>query len=270
MKRRRFLSALSLIAFLWLPLAALANDSCRAIFDLPLYGEVLSIDSRYGRANQWDPALADKGLIGPGHSMLCGPTCVYNVLEKLRIVDGRKMSPGSDADEVADLVHHLYPEIGMPASDIVNYGINIPKLAEGLQIKINQEKLLSEVQVYSAKYLGDQIRPGIKLSQLKNSATSDHTVIVGLGFYKTSDPMTVSEANLVMRHFMIVTGFDPSNPMRFFLSNPMNPTRTLSAVLTPVQPPGFSSLTYQLVFDDTRSSGGTILLWSVISTRRVK
>lgn len=228
----------------------------------------LAIDERYGQANQYDQVFLKENLITESKSMLCGPTCLYNVLEKIRIVEGTKTIPNSDAFEVVSLVKNIFPSLGLSIDTLKERGIKANLLGEGLNLALVNNNLSAQVEVLGPLANKLKQKGGLSTENLKTSISKDTSVIVLISRYSVQNAEDASDANRRSGHFLIVSGYDPSNPKRIFFNDPLRPKLLRSAILQPVTTSEFGTPTLQVFFEDDYEKQPTILITRTIFVTR--
>lgn len=239
-----------------------AVDSCQRIL---LNEPSVVIDKRYGVINQNQPLFVQKDLIGDEGSMLCGPTCAFNALEKFRMVTGKKSTKTVNPQGVVDFVTKADDLLPISKRDIIQRGLIDTELAETLRVTLQEEHIPAKVSLVVTQDKVQGAGSTFTLADLKISTNSHNAVIVLTQKYNTPDPIQANEYNFMYGHFLIVNGYDSANPHRIFFNDPFRPHKVRSAILVPVRPDSYHAPTYEVLFEDIKDPSHRILISSVIS-----
>ncbi|MBC7458043.1 MAG: hypothetical protein H7235_07170 [Bdellovibrionaceae bacterium] len=231
--------------------AQAAGLKCSSLFGVTYEHKnpALVLDKNHGLLNQNDPRLVEADLIKNKSSMLCGPTCLYNVLEKFKIERNEKNLPEQNAAELISYVKDIFSQNETTIPKLMKYGMTIGDLANSLQAvaQKNNLNLKTKVKTTMTMEQADLFREqGVSLIDLKNAIKSGRTAIVLVGFYQTGDLLKVTKINRLAGHYMIVAGHDPLNPNQIIFQDPNRPLTYKKINLLPVKPSNFSTATYQL------------------------
>jgi hypothetical protein len=228
-----------------------AGLTCASLFDdIPKHKNTeLVLDRNHGLLNQSDSRLSEAQLIKNRSSMLCGPTCVYNVLEKFKVERNEKIYPEQNAAELANDVKDIFPQNGITVSELVKNGVAMGELANSLRAigEKNNLKLKTRIKTSTVLDFTDLFREqGFSLNELKNAVGPGRTAIVLVGFYHTGDLLKVTNKNRLAGHYMIVAGHDPLHPNQMIFQDPNRPLNYRKVNLNLVLPSTFSKATYEL------------------------
>lgn len=242
---------LTFFFLMWTLQAQAAGLTCASLFDVRYEHQdpELVLDRNHGLLNQSDARLTEAKLIDKKASMLCGPTCVYNILEKFKIEKNEKDLPEKNAVELINYMNDIFPQHGTTVAEIVKDGISIGDLANSLRAvaQKNNLKLKTRVKTTALMEQNDLFREhGISLGELKNAVNTRRTAIVMVGYYHTGDLLKVSAKKRLGGHFMIVAGHDPLNPNQIIFQDPNRPLTYKKVNLLPVKPSSFTTATYEL------------------------
>jgi hypothetical protein len=241
----------TLFFLIWTFQAQATGLTCASLFALRYEKQnpELVLDKNLGLLNQNDTRLAEAKLIEKKASMLCGPTCVYNILEKFKVEKNEKGLPEKNATELINDMNDIYSQNGTTVAEIVKDGISIGDLANSLRVvaEKNNLKLKTKVKTTTVMEQNDLFREqGLSINELKNAVNTGRTAIVMVGYYHTGDLLKVTEKNRLGGHFMIVAGHDPLNQNQIIFQDPNHPLTYKKVNLLPVKPSNFSKATYEL------------------------
>lgn len=243
-----------------------AAVSCKDVFQSYAKPGFQRLDNKFGQASQKDHYLEEQGLISANSSSLCGPTCLYNALAKIRPPNTTSMP--SEAEEVARIVKEIFPAVQVPVDSIKKNGVRVEELQDAFQRVIEDEDLKVELSAYSAAFYNKQVSLGFNFAQIKSSIFRQRAVIVLIQRYKTPYAEDASSQNRTSGHYLVVNGYDPSNPSRIYLLDPLRPTVVRSAILVPVKPNSYLTSTYQVLFEDAFDKAPVILIQSILMVRQ--
>ncbi len=243
-----------------------AADTCEGVFRLsrPI------VDFNYGRASQLDPFLEAQGLIHPGGSQLCGPTCLFNGLAKFHRLDGRNVD-SEGPERIAGFVRRLFPLTGF---DVVSMGARAQDMVHAMAAALREEKIEADVRLYSSldssKKFTNLIvgRPTLEL--MHQSIFDDTIIIARIGRYGVTDP---TEARVRQRqggHFVIVAGYNSEIPSQIYVVDPMSPRQLRVVDLIQTRPVHFQSPTYQARFTQSPDPNFVRLIEELIVVKRRK
>ena len=214
------------------------------------------LDASYGNASQLDARLKEAGLFTKStifkldQSMLCGPTCAYNVLEKFRVQNGEKLFPESESQEIIENVKNPFSLYKKSTQEVVNTGVSSDDLAlniammgkkQGLNIEIKLKTIMANKNIFFEK--------GISLNDLKSSVLPNEAVVVLVGFYRAENLQNLDLSNRTGGHFMVVAGYNRLNPQEMIFHDPERPLQYRRLNLAPVKPRNFQNMTYEILLD---------------------
>ena len=237
-----------------------AVDRCEHIFAEPH----AVIDSRYGTMDQMQKLFFSKGLFSSQGSMLCGPTSVYNALIKLRQGGRSTQVQKLDPQGVIDILVKADELFPITKEDIVNRGLVDTELAETIRVILKEEKIPARVRLIVTPDKVEGAESVVKLSDLRKATVNQSAAIVLTQTYETKDAVQANEYNFMHGHFLLVVGYDSSNPRRFFFNDPMRPKEVRAAILEPVSPDSYNAPTYKVKFEDSPDLENSLLISSVI------
>ena len=252
---------------------AFAANSCKSVFQRV---DGARVDGRYGRASQRDPELGAQGLISARGSQLCGPTCLFNGLEKFRhqeTVEAQKANPAlgrsggskpSAGQQIGDLVRNFFPR-----SSIVDRGARIETLADAFRKAMRAERFSGDVTAYSAVESEANIKRGLDPWHLVKSVDDNTVVVAKFGEYRETNLDYVSESNRVRGHYMIVAGYDPANPRNFYFIDPNAPRQLRVARLEGKYLPAYKDEVIIAKFYDVAGvETGTVIIDGLVVAQR--
>jgi hypothetical protein len=180
-KRRKWISVcLPLISLLLFSAEVSAKDYSSCDLDL--------LDARYGNASQLDPELKNGNLLNDdGTSMLCGPTCLVNVMSKVRAVTGIPNSFQSPVEELEYIAKNVLPAAGLSVEELKNYGSSVKVLNQSLKNIFRREGLVAKLQPFSSLERAFGWKKEITLDELSQSLLDRSAVIVNMGRYTTQN-----------------------------------------------------------------------------------
>lgn len=236
--------------------AKASSLKCANLFPYAFHEKAETVmNQNYGYAHQADHRLLKAQVIEKNKSMLCGPTCVYNALEKFKIQKDQKILPDNETQDIIDYVQKIFPNNGVPSKNVIQNGLNIHALASALKVIAHQSGLNLNVEVRTASNMEamDAVTlKGFSIHDLKKSTSQHHAAIVLVGFYKTTNLLELSNQTRIGGHYMLVAGYNTAEPHRILFQDPESPSRYKNIGLSLVKPKNFTHPTYQL-FDPAYS-----------------
>ncbi|MBC7752980.1 MAG: hypothetical protein H7Z71_02000 [Moraxellaceae bacterium] len=269
------------IAFLLfiLGLNSQANTlACASLFTQETHADPgYALDPSYGMAHQKDFRLKQAGLFAAGgflsadKSMLCGPTCLVNVIEKFKVQTSQINFPTNDVQKIIDHVQNPNPILNLSTKSIVKFGVDSKYLALNLKSAAQEAGLNLDVQVKTAvSGRPTDFEKGISLNELKASIQPDQSVIVLFGLYRAHNLQQVEPSNRVGGHFMIVAGYDRLSPNQMIFQDPERPLNYRQVNLISVKPKNFSAATFEVQREQQFFSPTKILIEDIIIIKNEK
>ena len=211
------------------------------------------MDASYGLAHQKDLRLkqaglfTQRGLFNSDKSMLCGPTCVVNVIGKFKVQTGQIDFPTNDVQKIIDHVKNPNPVSNQSTKSIVENGVDSKYLAVNLKAVAQEAGLNLDVKLKTAvSGRSVEFEKGVSLNELKSSVLPDQSVMVLFGFYRADNLQKVEPSNRLGGHFMIVSGYDRLNPNQMIFHDPERPLNYRQLNLVSVKPRNFSQATFEV------------------------
>ncbi len=241
------LKSIFLFSILLVHLNSQARLACVNLFyshDITRQG--LVIDNQYGVVSQWDEKLKTAQLISDQKSMLCGPTCIYNVLEKMSLNRNEKLIPDKNAAEIVDYVKTIIPQTGGNSDQSINYGMNLETMSKIINLASQQKDIHLDIELRSANLTNENFKKGFTLDELKQSVLPDHAAIVLVGFYRTDNLQEINSTNRIGGHYLIVAGYDTFNPQDLILQDPNRPLHYEKVTVDLVKPKSFNAPTFKI------------------------
>jgi len=212
----------------------------------------LVLDKNLGLLNQNDSRLAEAQLINNKSSMLCGPTCIYNIVEKFKVERNEKKFPENNAQELISYIKDIFPKHEIATPELIHKGLHFDKLVVGLKAVAQKNNLNLKIRETTTvvSEMGDFDRNtrdfGLNINDLKNATSKGRTAIVLIGYYRTGNLLKIDRNNRLGGHYMIVAGHDTLNPNQIIFQDPHQPTIYKKINLRPVEPANFVRPTYEL------------------------
>jgi hypothetical protein len=256
------------------------NGVCLPLISLLLFSAEVSakdysscdlalLDDRYGNVSQLDPDL--KGLLNDdGTSMLCGPTCLVNVMSKVRAVTGIPNSFQSPVEELEYITKNVLPAAGLSVEELKNYGSSVKVLNQSLKNIFSREGLTAKLQPFSSLERAFRWKKEITLDELSQSLLDHSAVIVNMGRYTTQNLDEVGPATREAGHYMIFAGFVQSDPSRVLFNDPLRPGVARKAKLSLVRPKNFLGRVYQVNFEDSPPDNRAIFITGGIEISNIQ
>lgn len=223
---------LRVLKFVGFSLALTANshaavlNKCAQIFQSVIAVE----DTRYGKVDQFDPKLIAKGLATHHESNLCGPACLYDVVEKVRGVQSGQRFGRSDADELAKIALSVVPKSGVSVKELTETGMTSVEVAHALALIFKHEHINAEITVQGVRPRSE-MHLGFNAALLRASTFDHRAAIIKAEFLPSPK---ASRHDQTRAHFFVVHGFDAANSSRYFLTDPSRPSDSVSATVTPM------------------------------------
>ncbi len=236
-----------------------AADTCQAVFRS--HGPLL--DNRYGKASQNHEYFYLSGLIPTDGSQLCGPTCLYNALEKFHNVDGIP-SPMWGPRRIEDLVEHIFPN----GDRLVSKGAPVFDVANAMVRALKEENIAAKVRLFTSVDRHPEYSGSVTADVLRDSLRDDTIVIAALGRYHVHDPRNARASRRNSGHYVIIAGYHPDHPSEFYVIDPMSPRRFRQMLIKKVKPDAFAEPTYAVYFTDQREGPDFVLIEELITARR--
>lgn len=209
--------------------------------------------SGYGSLSQIDPYFFQNNLAkNDNQTMLCGPVCVYNVLEKIRFDSNENYSIQTNPHEVELMIKQVNTELGLSTEQIVRGGVRTGVLAHLLKSYFKKEKLNYSMSI---KRSMSEPQNTIKLDDFVYPNNKDTAIIlIGayIGKYRTGG------------HFLIVTGANQKNKT-LTLSDPTYPENVKAVLVEEFDLQGQTNKTLRLV--DPLLPKGTFVIEDVLKIR---
>ena len=228
--------------------------ACASLFTQETHDEPgFVLDQSYGLADQKDFRLKQAGLFAPGgffsadKSMLCGPTCVVNVIEKFKVHNGQINFPTNDVQKIIDHVKNSNPLLNQSTKSIVQSGVDSKHLALNLKSAAEEVGLNLDIQIKTAvSNRSMDFKKGISLAEMKSSIFPDQSVMVLVGYYRVNNLQQIDKSNRLSGHYMIVAGYDRIDPNQMIFHDPESPLNYYKANLISVKPKNFLAPTFEL------------------------
>lgn len=183
-----------------------AAISCQKLFSGP---RVLELN--YGVISQDDVLLRDNGLFSAhGKSMLCVPTCLYNIREKLRVDTGQKNTLNSNPNDLVAIVNDL-KKYSLFDNENGTSSIFIPSAVYIFFQHENFEVTYTEKMSFQKNKNNE-----IKIEEIKSSVGSRVGILAGISRHSTSNWEDANRSNLASSHVLVVNGYDTENANRLF------------------------------------------------------
>lgn len=198
---------------------------------------IYSIDSKLnfevGKVNQNDTYFLERHLISVDKSMLCGPTCAINVIQKLK--KDYQLRPYKDPKKhVSDIVESILPSKGISKNVIIEQGITLENIKTALVHKFENSDI--DPNIYINSVFSPDFQKNITLSILKSGIKKRNAVILLLGVYKGENLAENYIPERLGGHFVVVVGTDLKNPNVLYIQDPSEPDLIKKLHFKPIKP----------------------------------